>query len=110
MGKTTKARRLEVHSDHLRISHGKINEDLPVSEVTRIEIRQAGRFFHHVAFSASIVALIPLGFAADGGDYALPVILFGPPVLAYAAATTPFYLAADGVAFLIPPKVYEIVH
>ena len=33
-----------------------------------------------------------------------------PPVLAYTAATTPFFLAADGIALFIPPKAYEIVH
>lgn len=30
--------------------------------------------------------------------------------MVYPAVTTPFFLAADGIAFFIPPKVYEIVH
>ena len=84
-------------SDHLTIYQGDSHEDLPKSEVTRIEIRQAGRFFRHVIESAQLVEL------------ATESILL-PPFLAYTAASTPFVLAADGIAFLIPPKVYDIVH
>jgi hypothetical protein len=32
------------------------------------------------------------------------------PLWGYAAVTAPFFLASDGVALLIPPKVYEIMH
>ncbi len=49
---------------------------------------------------------------ASGDEFMDPIgeVILLPPVLAYTAATTPFFLAADGIAFLIPPKVYEIVH
>jgi hypothetical protein len=41
---------------------------------------------------------------------AVPTTLVFSPVWAYTLATAPFFLAADGIAFLIPPKVYEITH
>jgi hypothetical protein len=110
-GKPHSGRRLLLESDHLRIFHRDNSyEDLPGVEVTRIEIRQAGRFFHHIAEeNAGILLFFPLFAFVDPPD-SIPLILFTPPALAYVAATTPFFLAADGVAFLIPPKVYEIVH
>jgi len=104
-GKMHKGRRLEIYSDHLSITRGKFHEQLPKANVTRIEISQAGRFFHHVVASAQLIASV-----ADPAYDAAITIIFGPPVLAYAAATTPLFLAADGIAFFIPPKVYEIVH
>jgi hypothetical protein len=110
-GRTHDGRRLLLASDHLRIFHRDNSyEDLPNVEVTRIEIRQAGRFFHHVVENAGFAMILPLGIIAGGATCALPLVLLAPPVVAFAAATTPFFLAADGVAFLIPPKVYEIVH
>jgi hypothetical protein len=110
-GKTHDGRRLRLESDHLRIFHRDNSyEDLPNVEVTRIEIRPAGRFFHHVVENAGFAMILPLGIIVGGATCALPLILVTPPVVAFAAASTPFFLAADGIAFLIPPKVYEIVH
>jgi hypothetical protein len=103
-GKMHTGRGLEIYSDHLSIHRGKHHEDLPKADVARIEISQAGRFFHHVVEDAQFVKDL-----ADPSESDLTIILV-PPALAYAAATTPFFLAADGIAFLIPPKVYEIVH
>jgi len=108
-GKMHKGRGLEIYPDHLSIHRGKYHEDLPKAEVTRIEISQAGRFFHHVVGPTKAAVLLPLMVVEDPDD-CVPLILLTPPLLAYAAATTPFFLAADGIAFFIPPKVYEIVH
>jgi hypothetical protein len=48
-------------SDHLRIFHRHNSfEDLPSFEVTRIEVRQAGRFFHHVVDYARLAVLNPV--------------------------------------------------
>jgi hypothetical protein len=105
-GKTHKGRRLQFASDHLTISGGNFHEDLPKADVLRIEIGQAGRFFHHVVEGAQLVAAA----AYPGPEWSDVAIILLPPVLACAAATTPFFLAADGIAFFIPPKVYEIVH
>jgi hypothetical protein len=110
-GKTHSGRRLLLESDHLRIFHRDNSfEDLPNAAVTRIEIRQAGRFFHHVVDNAGYAVMLPILLGFGGSGWAIPSIVLTPPIAAYAAATTPFLLAADGVAFLIPPKVYEIVH
>jgi hypothetical protein len=109
-GKTHSGRRLLLESDHLRIFHrDNSSEDLPSIGVTRIEIRQAGRSFHHVVRGASVVLFFPV-FAFAAPRDSIPLILLTPAALAYTAATAPFFLAADGIAFFIPPKVYEIVH
>jgi hypothetical protein len=116
-GKEHNGRRLGLESDHLRVFHSEKSwEDLPSEQIARIEISQGGRFFHHVADSAVIP--VGIGVLLCGGDSwgvgstlcAIPVTTVFSPVWAYTAATAPFYLAADGIAFFIPPKVYEIVH
>jgi hypothetical protein len=115
-GKPHAGRRLRLESDHVRIFHlNNSYEDLASEQIARIEIRQGGRFFHHLDETAALALLLPFCVAAirshDASPLCLiPTIVTFPPVLAFAAATTPFYLAADGVAFLIPPKVYEITH
>jgi len=108
-GKTHKGRRLQFTSDHLTIYRDKFQEDLPKSDVMRIEISQSGRFFHHVVEDAEMVKVLA---EMSGDEFMEPIgaVILLPPALAYTAATTPFLLAADGIAFFIPPKVYEIVH
>jgi hypothetical protein len=110
-GKTHSGRRLQLESDRLRIFHRDNSfEDLPGIEVTRIEVRQAGRFFHHVVEeNAGIALFFPL-FAFAAPPDTIPLVLLTPVAWGHVAATTPFFLAADGIAFLIPPQVYEIVH
>ncbi len=108
-GKKHNGRRLRLESDHLRIFHRDNSyEDLPGFTVTRIEIRQSGRFFHHVVENGTFALLPVLAISFAGPFWAIPGMLVTAPVTAYAAVSTPFFLAADGVAFLIPPKVYEI--
>ena len=117
-GKRHSGRQLGFESDHVRVFHlDNSFEDLASGQIAQIEIRQAGRFFHHIVDSARV----PLGMAgiACGGIFAepvhlspaclVPVTAIFSPFWAYTAVTAPFYLASDGVAFLIPPKIYEIV-
>jgi hypothetical protein len=117
-GKEHSGRRLRLEADHLRVFYRNNTwEDLPAEQVSKIKISQAGRYFHHIAESAEI----PLALAAllCGGPWegtTLPFVCMAPitalfsPAWAYTAVTGPFYLASDGVAFLIPPKTYEIIH
>jgi len=110
-GKQHRGRRLLLQSDHVRIFDRKNKwEDLSSGQIARIEISQSGRFIHHVVEGA-VVPLFPLVgcFEANPG-YCILGIPLVPVFLAYPAVTTPFFLAADGIAFFIPPKVYEIVH
>jgi hypothetical protein len=113
-GKEHSGRRLRLESDHVRIfQSAKSWEDLSSEQISRIEIRQAGRFFHHVPEGVIVPLAIPALACSDGRHQNLCFLAFAAlfsPLWAYPAATTPFFLAADGVAFLIPPKVYEIVH
>jgi hypothetical protein len=110
-------RRLRLESDHVRIFHlDNSYEDLPCEQISRIEISQGGRFFRHIVGSAEIPVLAAQLFC-DLGESShpspacmVPVGAIFSPVWAYTAVTAPFYLAADGIAFLIPPKVYEIAH
>jgi len=102
-GKKHSGRRLRLESDHVRVFHlDNSFEDLPSEQLSRIEITQTGRFVHHIGESGEIpvAAMEILGLAG---------VLFAP-VWAYTLASAPFYLAADGVAFFIPSKVYEIAH
>jgi hypothetical protein len=118
-GKKHGGRRLRLESDHVRIFHlNNTFEDLPSEQISRIEISQAGRFFHHIVDSAEIpllgAGLACGGFFSEPGNLSpaclVPVTALLSPVWAYTAVTAPFYLASDGVAFLIPRKVYEIIH
>jgi hypothetical protein len=115
-GKQHRGRTLFLGADHVRIFHSeKAWDDLPSGQIVRIEISQRGRFFHHIPESATY----PLwGAYAVCGNInsnvviwlcAVPATAVFSPLWAYTAVTAPFYLAADGVTFVIPPKVYEIV-
>jgi hypothetical protein len=117
-GKRHGGRRLRLESDHVRVFHmNNSYEDLASSQIAQIEIRQAGRFFHHIVNSAQI-PLLGAGLACGGFFYAehistpcaVTVTALLSPVWVYTAATAPFYLASDGVAFLIPSKTYDIIH
>jgi len=116
-GKEHGGRRLHLEYDHVRLFHLNNSwEDLPSDQISRIEIYQSGRFFHHIAESAAIPVAIAkfLNGGLESPGYlskgSIPVIGIFSPVWAYTAVTAPFYLAADGVAFFLPSRVYEIVH
>jgi hypothetical protein len=107
-------RRLRLDPGRICVFSGDHETCLSVERVSRIEVSQGGRFFHHISNSAQIpVALGELfcgGMDGTGspGCVATVAAVFSP-VWAYTGATAPFYLVADGIAFLIPPKVYEII-
>ncbi|HEV8145544.1 MAG TPA: hypothetical protein VGP79_04155 [Bryobacteraceae bacterium] len=116
-GKKYSGRRLRLDPDHVRIFQSKSHQDVPVAQLARIQIRQAWRYVHHIENSA----MFPLAGAALCGFWdqnwsklnnvcaGIMLTIATPPALAYTAATAPFFLAADAVAFLIPKKVYEII-
>ncbi len=114
-GKKYRSRSVVLEHGHVRLyAKNRLFEDLPSAQISRIEISQGGRFVKHVVASAGE----PLGLAEWGcggedergspGCRTIQTAMWSP-LWAYTAVTAPFYLAADGVAFLIPPKVYEIV-
>jgi hypothetical protein len=117
-GKEHRSRRAEFEPSRVRLFLGKDRvEDLPAEQVSRIEISQGGRFFHHIVRSAAAPVemgeffcevLGDLSRASPGCVVVLTAVL--SPIWAYTAATSPFYLAADSVAFFVPPKAYEILH
>lgn len=115
-GKAHGGRRLRLEENHLRVFHlDNAYEDLPAGEVSRIEIRQSGRYFHHVieSFGVPLFPLLLCLMASDDRNVpwcAIPMSIIFSPLWAYPAAVSPFFLAADGIAWLIPAKVYEIVH
>jgi hypothetical protein len=113
-GKEHSGRRLGLQANNLRIFHSETSwEDLSSEQVSRIAIRQAGRFFHHVIEGAVVPIAIPALVCDERPPASLCFIGLSAvfsPLWAYPTVTTPFFLAADGIAFLIPPKVYEILH
>jgi hypothetical protein len=118
-GKAHRGRRLGLGADHLQVFHsGDSYERLPAEQVLRIEIRQGGRYFQHVVESVGLplspILICSDGFPIAGGRIspacAIPMAIIFSPLWTYPAVVSPFYLVADGIAWLIPPKVYEIVH
>jgi hypothetical protein len=112
-GNEYQSRTMRLEADHVELFHGAgPGQKLPSEHIARIEIRQTGRYFHHVTESAVIPFL--LGAFASAGDCGMacfvPVTALFSPVWAYTAVTAPFFLAADAIGFLLPPKVFEIVH
>jgi hypothetical protein len=59
-GKQHHGRRMTLEPDHLQIN----SEDLPSDQISRVEISQEGRFFHHVVNSA-IVPLVGAGLICE---------------------------------------------
>ena len=116
-GKKYSGRRLRLDPDHVRIFQSKSHQDVPVAQLARIEIRQAWRYVHHIVHSGELALAAPFfcGMYADSWTArnsvcaGIMLTIVTPPALAYTAATAPFFLAADAVAFLIPKKVYEII-
>jgi hypothetical protein len=118
-GKQHPGRRLRLEADHLRVFHlDNSYEDVPGEQVTRIEISPGGRYFHHVVENAEIpILLAELGCGGLSWEpvklspwCTVPLTTLFSPAWAYTAVTAPFFLVADGVAWLIPHQVYEIVH
>lgn len=103
-------RKLRLDPGRVCVFSGDRETCLSVERVSSIEISQGGRFFHHISNSAQIpVALTELFCGGMDPGCEVTVTALFSPVWAYTAATAPFYLVADGIAFLIPPKVYEII-
>jgi hypothetical protein len=112
-GERHQGRRLQFLTDHVELFHGDSEERFPSEQIARIEIRQDGRYFHHIENSALMPisgAMLLCGEPADDWpcDAIATVVL--SPVWAYTAVTAPLYLVADAIAFFLPPKVFEIVH
>jgi hypothetical protein len=106
-------RQLLLQPDHLRVLRNDDDwEDLPSHDVARIEVRQRGRFLPYVEGAFWLPLMFP---AAECENTHHPVICWTISSVAFSpawvtVAAIPFFLAADGIAFFIPPKVYEIIH
>jgi hypothetical protein len=87
-------------------------EGIRFDQIARVEIGHRRRhFFEFTVMSAVGVAALPV-LVCDG-DFvcaALAATVISPTAAAVAVGSAPVTLAMDGVALLIPPKVYEIVH
>lgn len=115
-GKNHKGRGMVLDTDHVRLFRSDENwEDIPSTRIVRLQVGQGGRFSHHIVESAAIPLFFGLAICGEADNVgsevcAVPATLVFSPVWAYTVASAPFYLASDGIAFLIPPKVYEITH
>lgn len=92
---------------------GKI-ETLERQNVERVEIKERKRYYRHIGENAAlsvalpVVSLIETAYGCEAGICVWGLLLT-PPMVAYTAASAPVFLAADGVAFLLPPKAYDVV-
>ena len=115
-GQKHHSRRMVITIEGLKLSdsHGSV-ESLPRETVARIEIWQRGRFFHHIPDNAALTGIAALGMlgSLDEDGPSPAAVCFGlaltPPLVAYTLASAPVFLAADGITFLLPPKVFEIL-
>jgi hypothetical protein len=108
------ANRLTMAADHLTLYDHQSIQDVPRHDVARVEIRKRKRHYEHIAENVELSVVLPVGSLAEfayGCEAGICVwgLLLTPPVWAYTAASAPFFLAADGVAFLMPAKTFEIV-
>ena len=109
------SRELTVAGDHLILLNHQKTEDIARQDVARVEIRSRKRYAQIIGENAAISVFLPvvsvMGFAS-GCDAVMCIwgLLVTPPFLAYTVARAPIFLAADGVALLIPPKAFEIVN
>jgi hypothetical protein len=132
-GQKYHSQRLELRADRVVL----YNREALVSilrrqDVERVEIRERKRYYRHIPenvlgpFGLPILgALLPfldpersyrpgsvaarIGTAGVGiAGFALGTVL-APPLFAYGVGSAPVLLAADGVAFLMPAKAFEIV-
>jgi hypothetical protein len=113
-GKAHHTRRLFVDTKGVKLDHGdRPMEVLPRNEISRIEIRQRGRYVHRIAYNAEMALFVAcVGFSADeggGGPLALLSPVVSIPFWAYTIATAPGFLAAEGVALFRPARVFEIM-
>ena len=116
-GKQHAARAASFETSGVRLYHDNEQvEDLPGDQITRIEIAKGGRYFHHIEESAdfplSRSKFVCEAFAdmnAPSPECLFAMTAVFSPEWAYTAVTAPLFLVADGIAWLIPPKVFEIV-
>jgi len=108
--------RLRLEFDHARVFHrDNRSEDLPIEQVSRIETSKRGRFFPLVVESTALPLRVAVyGCEGDTGRRLAgciarntPFVVLYSPAWAFSVAELPVNLV---VAFLIPSKVWEIVH
>ena len=126
------SQRVEFGPDHVALyDRGQLVRALWRQEVERVEIRRRKHYSRHIFENVVgplglpiLGALLPLldpepartgsvsahiGTVGTGAvGFAIGAIL-APPFFVYGVASAPVFLAADGVAFLMPAKAFEIV-
>ncbi len=107
------ANRLTITADHLSLFDHQTIQEVPRRDVAGVEIRQRKRHYKHIGENAvlsawlPVVSLMEFAYDCDAGICVWGLLLT-PPLWAYSAASAPVFLAADGVAFLMPAKAFEI--
>jgi len=121
-GRSHHSKRVEINSNQIVLFNHSRMEIVPRQEVARVEIRKRKHYSQHVfenivgplglpVLGAAIFLLDPEPghrFSSVVAGFALGTVL-APPLLAYGVVSTPVFLAADSVAFLMPSKKFEIV-
>ncbi len=113
-GSRHSAQRMEISFSEIALFDDSKMAAVPRQDVARIEVRQRKRYYRHISENLAASILIP-AFSCGGDPFDLnPAICalgiaISPPLWAYTAASAPAFIAADGVAFLKPAKIFEIV-
>jgi len=101
------SRGLTMAGDHLSLLNHQNIEDVARQDVARVEIRQRKRYYRHIR--GNVLEALMLPFESETALGLALCAVVAPPFLAYAVASAPVFLATDGIAFLLPPKVFDIV-
>jgi hypothetical protein len=112
-----KGTQIRIDADHVAVvdAHG-CAENLPRGEITRIEIKRVRHFFDFTIASALAVAFGPELLCFEDtrrkclAGAALVLAPIEAALAAFAVASAPVTLAGDGITWLFPAKVYEIIH
>ena len=107
-------RRLFIDSEGVKLDHaGGPMEVLPRRDVSRIEIRQRGRYIRRVTYNAEMALFVAcVGFSAEeggGGPLALLSPVVSIPFWAYTATSAPVLLGAEVVALFRSTLVFDIM-
>lgn len=107
-GQKFHAQRLEFRAGQLALyDRDNLAYALLGEDVARVEIRQRKRWYRHIVGNILGSLTLP-GESETALSLALSAVV-APPILVYGIASAPVFLAADGIAFLMPAKRFEIV-
>ncbi len=106
-------RELTISSDGLRLVGGGPTQNFPREAVRHIEIRNVGRYSHHIRENAALgllFAATPCMESENCNSFLLLLSMpLGAPVWSYTVASAPVFLVADGISLFVPAAKFDLI-